>query len=237
MISVIIPTLDAEKGLAETLGALVPAAVEGVVREVIIVDGGSTDRTGAIAEDSGATFVVRTGGRGYQLAAGARKAKFPWLLFLHADTVLEPGWEREASAFMSGIESGKRPPSAAAFRFALDDIGARPRILEALVALRCAVLRLPYGDQGLLVSRSLYDGMGGYNPLPVMEDVDVVRRLKRGRLSMLRARAVTDARRFREQGYIRRSARNLTCLGMYFLGVSTGTIDRVYRGRPRINYP
>jgi rSAM/selenodomain-associated transferase 2 len=237
VISVIIPTLNAEKRLAETLAALVPAAVDGLVRDVIIVDGGSTDRTAAIADDAGAAFIVRTGGRGHQLATGARRAKFPWLLFLHADTVLEPGWEREACTFMAAVDGGKRPLSAAAFRFALDDVGARARTLEALVALRCAVLRLPYGDQGLLIPRSLYDGVGGYNPLPIMEDVDIVRRLKRRRLSMLRARATTDAQRFKEQGYMRRSARNLTCLSLYFLGVSTSTIDRIYSRRAAINSP
>lgn len=235
MISVVIPTLDAEKGLAEALGALVPATVDGLVREVIIIDGGSADRTAAIADDAGATFVVRTGGRGHQLAAGARRAKFPWLLFLHSDTVLEPGWEREAAGFMAGVDSGKRPLSAAAFRFALDDAGARARVLERFVALRCALFRVPYGDQGLLIPKPLYDSIGGYNPLPIMEDVEIARRLGRRRLSMLRARAVTDARRFNEEGYARRSARNLSCLGLYFLGVSTGTIDRIYHRRPRIN--
>jgi rSAM/selenodomain-associated transferase 2 len=237
VISVVIPTLDAEKGLAETLGALVPATVDGLVREVIIIDGGSTDRTAAIADDAGATFVVRTGGRGHQLAAGARRAKFPWLLFLHADTVLEPGWEREAASFMSGVDNGKRALGAAAFRFALDDVAARARVLERFVALRCALFRLPYGDQGLLIPKPLYDRIGGYNPHPVMEDVEIARRLGRRRLSMLRARAVTDARRFKEEGYARRTARNLSCLGLYFLGVSTGTIDRIYRRRPRINSP
>lgn len=229
MISVIIPTLDSEKGLAATLGALVPAAVEGLVGEVIIIDGGSTDGTAAIADDAGATFIVRTGGRGHQLAAGARRAKFPWLLFLHADTVLEPGWEREAAAFMAGIDNAKRACGAAAFRFALGDRGARARTLERLVALRCALFRLPYGDQGLLIPRPLYERVGGYNPYPIMEDVDIVRRLRRRRMSMLRARAITDARRFKERGYFRRSTRNLLCLGLFFLGVSTATIDRIYR--------
>ena len=235
MISVIIPTLDAEKGLPAALGALVPAAVDGLVREVIIVDGGSTDRTAAVADDAGAAFVVRTGGRGHQLVAGARRAKLPWLLFLHADTVLEPGWEREAAGFMAGVDNGKRALGAAAFSFALDDTGARARALEHLVALRCALFRLPYGDQGLLIPRRLYDQIGGYNPHPVMEDVDIVRRLERRRLSMLRSRAVTDARKFKDHGYVSRSARNLSCLGLYFLGVSTGTIDRIYHRRSGIN--
>src|SRR5262245_18645941 len=123
MISVIIPTLNAEAGLAPTLAALVPAALDGLVREVIVVDGGSAARTAAIADDAGATFITRSGGRGPQLSAGAAQARFPWLLFLHADTVLDPGWEREAMAFMEAIDTGRRRPTAAAFRFALDDEG------------------------------------------------------------------------------------------------------------------
>ena len=126
MISVIIPTLNAQSGLAATLTALVPATVDGIVREVIVVDGGSTDRTAAIADEAGTRFVTRSGGRGYQLLAGAHRARFPWLLFLHADTVLQSGWEREATALMEAVDSGKRPLTAAAFRFALDDAGIGP---------------------------------------------------------------------------------------------------------------
>jgi rSAM/selenodomain-associated transferase 2 len=228
MISVIIPTLNAEAGLARTLAALVPAAVDGLVREVIVIDGGSSDRTAAVAEEAGATFHVRSGGRGYQLVAGAHRARFPWLLFLHADTVLEPGWEGEASAFMAAVDTGKRPLAAAAFRFALDDAGFRPRLLERLVAARCALLRLPYGDQGLLIPRLLYADIGGYRSHPLMEDVDIVLRLGRRRLAMLRSRAATSAVRYRSDGYLRRSLRNLVCLTLYFLGVPTPVIRRVY---------
>ena len=229
MISVIIPTLNAEAGLGGALAALVPAAVDGLVREVIVVDGGSGDRTAAIVEQAGAQLFLRSGGRGYQLEAGARRARFPWLLFLHADTVLESGWERDAVAFMEAVDGGKRALAAAAFRFGLDDTGLRPRVLERLVAMRCALLRLPYGDQGLLIPKLLYADLGGYNPHPLMEDVDIVRRLGRRRMVMLRSRAVTSAARYRNDGYLRRSARNLACITCYFLGVPTTVISRIYR--------
>jgi rSAM/selenodomain-associated transferase 2 len=228
MISVIIPTLNAEAGLAQTLAALVPAAVDGLVKEVIVIDGGSTDGTAAIAEEAGASFVARSGGRGYQLTAGARRSRFPWLLFLHADTVLEAGWEREAAAFMDAIDGGRRPPAAAAFRFALDDAGFRPRLIERLVAIRCALLRLPYGDQGLLIPKPLYADVGGYGSHPLMEDVDLVLRLGRRRVAMLRSLAVTSAVRYRRDGYLRRSARNLTCLLLFFLRAPAAVIRRVY---------
>jgi rSAM/selenodomain-associated transferase 2 len=228
MISVIIPTLNAQSGLAATLTALVPATVDGIVREVIVVDGGSTDKTAAIADDAGTQFVTRSGGRGYQLLSGAHRARFPWLLFLHADTVLQPGWEREATALMEAVDSGKRPLTAAAFRFALDDVGFGPRMLEQLVRLRCAVFRLPYGDQGLLLPKLLYTEIGGFSALPLMEDVDIARKLKRRRLTMLQSRAVTGPQRFKRSGYLRRSARNLTCLTLYFLRVPHSVIARFY---------
>ncbi|MGD9828626.1 MAG: TIGR04283 family arsenosugar biosynthesis glycosyltransferase [Hyphomicrobiaceae bacterium] len=228
MITVVIPTLNAERVLAATLTALVPAAVEGLVREVIIVDGGSSDHTARIVEAAGAELVTAQKGRGSQLAAGAKAARQPWLLFLHADTVLEAGWESEALAFIERVDGGARPESAAAFKFSLDDIGFAPRALETLVSLRCLLLRLPYGDQGLLVPRRLYESVGGYQPLPLMEDVAMVRGLGRKRIVMLRSRATTSAVRFRRDGYLLRSLRNMSCVALFLLRVPTRHIVRLY---------
>lgn len=228
MITVVIPTLNAEAGLAASLMSLVSATVDGLVREVIIVDGGSTDRTLAIVDQAGATLLKTAAGRGGQLAAGARAARMPWLLFLHADTILEPGWEREVQAFIGRVDIGQRAQTAAAFRFALDDMGLMPRIIETGVAIRCALMRLPYGDQGLLVSRRLYAEIGGYRDLPLMEDVDIVRRLGRSRIAILRARAVTSAIRYRRDGYLRRTARNLVCLLLFYGRVPPRLIAKIY---------
>lgn len=228
MISVVIPTLNAESCLAPTLSALVPAAVDGIVREVIIVDGGSRDRTREIADGAGAVIVSADGGRGAQLAAGAVAARSRWLLFLHADTVLETGWESEARALIERVDAGRAAETAAAFRFALDDAGPMPRLLERMVSARCALFRLPYGDQGLLIPRALYDRLGGYRPFPLMEDVDLVRRLGRRRTLLLRSRAVTSAVRYRRDGYLRRSTRNLVCLALFYMRVSPTTIRRFY---------
>ena len=126
MISVIIPTLNAEATLAATLTALVPAAVDGLVREVIVVDGGSTDKTADIVEDAGAQLLRKSGGRGYQLTVGAKRAKQPWLLFLHADTVLEAGWERAAGLFMERVDGKPERASAGVFRFAHGSFRSRP---------------------------------------------------------------------------------------------------------------
>jgi rSAM/selenodomain-associated transferase 2 len=228
MISVVIPTLNAGESLAATLTALVPAAVEGMVREVVIVDGGSTDVTARIAEDAGALFVRAPAGRGTQLRAGAGHTRCDWLLFLHADTVLESGWEREVCALIARVGDGGRPPTAATFRYALDDIGMKPRLLEAMVGLRCLLFRLPYGDQGLLIPRRLYDAIGGYRDMALMEDVDIVRRLGRRRLVLMRSRAVTSAARYRKEGYALRIARNLSCLTLYYMRVPIRHIRRLY---------
>jgi rSAM/selenodomain-associated transferase 2 len=219
MISVVIPTLDAEATLPDTLSALIPASLDGLVREVIVVDAGSKDHTREIADWAGADVIETGPGRGSQLAAGAAAARQPWLLFLNSDTVLDHGWEREASHFMEKVDKAPSRQAAAAFRFSLDDEGAAPRLLEGLARLRFAGLRLPYGAQGLLIPRLLYDAVGGYRELPAMEDVDIARRLGRRRIKLLRTRAVSSARGYREDGYLRRVLNNQIALVRYALGV------------------
>ncbi|HXG79089.1 MAG TPA: TIGR04283 family arsenosugar biosynthesis glycosyltransferase [Methyloceanibacter sp.] len=228
MISVIIPTLNAERTLADCLSALVPAVVDGIVQEAIVVDGGSTDATVAIAEAAGTHLLSAPTGRGLQLEVGAAHARGNWLLFLHADTVLEPDWPEEARSFIERVEAGRRGQAAAVFRFALDDDGIMPRLAERLVALRCGLFALPYGDQGLLISRRLYNRLGGFRPLPLMEDVDLVRRLKRHELVMLKSRAVTSSERYRREGYLARSLRNLGCILLYYLRVPAHVLARLY---------
>lgn len=237
MISVVIPTYNAEASLAATLTALVPAFVEGLIREVIIADGGSVDRTLAIASQSGANVVTAAMGRGAQLKAGVAQARFSWLMFLHADTVLEPGWEREVSNFIDRFGDGRLPPKAACFRFALDDVGLSPRIVEMGVAIRTTVFKLPYGDQGLLVPHALYTETGGFSDLPIMEDVDFVRRLGRSRILQLRSRAVTSAIRYRQNGYLRRTLRNQACLALYMMHMPPSRIAKYYEPAGRVQPP
>jgi rSAM/selenodomain-associated transferase 2 len=227
MISVVIPALNAEATLPATLTALVPAALEGVVREVVVVDGGSTDRTREIADHAGAEVVTAPPNRGAQLRAGAHAARHPWLLFLNADTVLDAGWEREADSFMERVDNGASRHAAAAFRFALDDDGFAPRALEALVRLRCALFRLPYGDQGLLVPRHRYDEVGGHRTLPLTEDTDLVRRLGMRRVKLLSSRAVGSAARYRREGYVRRALGNLWQRILYSLRLAPARAARL----------
>ena len=217
-LSVVIPTLNAESCLGACLDAL--AGVD----EVVVVDGGSTDATVRIAEQAGARLVVAPRGRGVQLRAGAEAARGEWMLFLHADTRLEPRWRSAAERHVRSA-----PGKAACFRFRLDDKARQARLIERGVAARVRLLGLPYGDQGLLISRSLYDAVGGYRPLPLMEDVDLVRRIGRRRLGVLPADAVTSADRWRRDGWLRRSAKNLACLLLYRAGVAPERIAAFYR--------
>ncbi len=229
MISVIIPTLNPEKRFSNCLAALIPAVLKGMISEVIVVDGGSTDPfVSKICDSAGAEYLQAPRGRGTQMAAGAEIARGKWLLFLHSDTVLEQGWEEEVSSYIEYIENGERKPSAAAFKFALDDFGTMPRILESLVSWRCFLFKLPYGDQGLLVPKQLYQDLGGFKKIPLMEDVDIVQRLGRRRVIILRHHAVTSALRFKNEGYFFRSFRNISCLMLYYLRVPPRYIERLY---------
>ena len=191
MISVVIPTLNAERKLPRCFDSLIAAAVGGVVREVIIADSGSSDSTLAIADAAGARVVAAGKSRSDCLIAGAAAAKSDWLLFLHPETALEPGWDNEVEFFIA--KAMPERPEAAVFRFALEDFGAKARRAEAKAALRGWLLALPYGDQGLLIPKRFYKKLGGYRGLAAMEDADLVRRIGRRRLLHLRARAINQA--------------------------------------------
>ena len=216
-IAVIIPTLNAAASLPAALAALGP------VGEVIVVDGGSSDATPDAARAAGARVIAATIGRGQQFAAGIQAASLPWLLLLHADTRLAPGWRDDAACHMR-TNLGK----AAYFRFALDSIDPRARRLERMVAWRCRVLGLPYGDQGLLVHRDTLRAAGGMRALPLMEDVDLIRRIGRARLVGLTSAAVTSAAKWERDGWYLRSVRNLFCLALWRLGVPPSLIARIY---------
>jgi rSAM/selenodomain-associated transferase 2 len=224
-LSVIIPTLNAAGGLRRSLPPLAAFESLDLLRELILADGGSSDGTLAIGEAAGATTVRVERGRGAQLAAGAAAASGEWLLFLHADTVLDAGWADSVYDFMTNDENRRR---AGYFRFALDDDGVAPRLLEHAVTLRCRWLGLPYGDQGLLISREFYNSLGGYPALSLMEDVALVRRIGRRRLAPVVGRATTSAVRYQRDGYVLRPLRNLLCLSLYFLGAPQRLLRRLY---------
>lgn len=220
-LSVVIPALDA----ARTIGATLESVDGEPVSEIVVADGGSTDGTAAIAEAAGAHVVRAERGRGTQLRAGAEAAGGDWLLFLHADTVLTASWRAEARNFMTIPSNAGR---AGVFRFRLDSRAPQARRLESRVDWRCRTFGLPYGDQGLLIARGLYDAVGGFDPVPIMEDVAIVRRIGRKRLQFFDAAAVTSAAKYERDGWRGRPARNLVCLGLHFAGLPPRWIARLY---------
>jgi rSAM/selenodomain-associated transferase 2 len=222
-VSALIPTLNAAASLPVTLGAL-----RGAVAEIIIADGGSSDATRDIAQASGAQVISAPRGRGPQLRAAADVATQPWLLAIHADTRPGPGWQEELAGFIAQPEAAAK---AAHFRFALNDPAPEARRLEAMVAWRCRWLGLPYGDQGLLIARDFYRKLGGYEPVPLMEDVALIRRIGRKRLVALPPAFITSAEKWQRDGWYARSARNLFCLSLWFAGVSPARIARIYARR------
>jgi rSAM/selenodomain-associated transferase 2 len=219
-ISVVIPTLNAEAGLAATLASLGEGLAEGLIREVVVSDGGSGDGTLALAETAGALILHGPAGRGAQLAGGAGAAQGAWLLFLHADTRLLPGW---AAAARAHLATGK----AGWFRLEFDAGGPMPRIAERWANLRAAA-GLPFGDQGLLIPRALYTEAGGHPPLPLMEDMALARAL-RGRFARIEAVALTSADRYLRRGWLRQGAGNLWRQARFLAGADPARLARSYR--------
>lgn len=219
-ISIVIPTLDAEGELPDCLKALFEGLGAGLIRELIISDGGSRDATLAVADEAGGRLVTGPPSRGGQLRRGCAAARGEWLLVLHADTVLEAGWAQVVADHIDGSGQG------AYFRLAFRARGFAPRWVAGWANLRSRFLGLPYGDQGLLLRRSEYQRAGGYPDQPLMEDVALVRALPR--LAALPVYACTGAGRYARGGWLRRGARNLWTLARYFAGADPARLARSY---------
>ena len=224
-ISIVIPTLNAVDELPGTLAALGEGLEAGILRELVLSDGGSEDDIETLATEAGADLVRGPAGRGGQLARGAAAAKGAWLLFLHADTRLSEGWSRAAQAHMR-----ENPRMAGYFRLRFRTEGIAPRLAAGWANLRSRRFGLPYGDQGLLIPRPLYDSVGGYRDIPLMEDVEMARALS-GRLALLPAEALTSAARYENGGWIRHGAGNLARLARHRLGADPETLAAEYRRR------
>jgi len=220
-VSVVIPTLNAEGGLPDTLLALMEGLASGIIREVIISDGGSSDATQRICEDAGAVWVLGAPSRGGQLKRGAEAAQGEWLMFLHADTVLSAGWTKAVEAHLITGQAG-----FGSLRFS--DGGLAGRIVAGWANLRSRVFGLPYGDQSLLLPRTLYEQVGGFQDIPLMEDVAMARALK-GRIQPLDYTATTSAVRYQKQGWMRRGRKNLWLITRYLAGASPERLAEEYR--------
>ena len=221
-VSVVIPTLNAAATLPATAASLLPGVTEGLIAELVVSDGGSTDATCAIARDLGATVVEGAPGRGGQIARGVKAATAPWCLILHADTRLSGNWLRAAEDHMA-----RHADIAGHFRLAFDSPRIAARLVEWGGNRRARHLGLPWGDQGLLIRRDLLDRVGGIPTLPLMEDVALARALK-GHLRELDATALTSFARYDREGWLTRVARNARLLLLYRLGTPPEALARRY---------
>lgn len=229
-VSVVIPTLNEAVSLPRLLADL--AAVP-VVREVIVVDGGSRDGTPALAAAAGARVIEAPVGRGSQLRAGAAAARGPWLCFLHADVRVPPDARDELAA-----TAGDAGCQAAVWRLAIDAEGWWFRVVEWGTDWRSRLGGLPYGDQGLLVRRALYERVGGHPGIPIMEDVALARALARHTaVRYLRSALRVSARRWHREGPMRTWVRNGVLLGAYLAGLPPERLAAWYRPEPGTRPP
>ncbi|WP_321394887.1 TIGR04283 family arsenosugar biosynthesis glycosyltransferase [uncultured Desulfuromusa sp.] len=221
LLSVIIPTLNEASVLGTTLNALQKS--DDI--EIIVADADSQDGTGDIASRHGAKLLKVTTGRADQLNQGVKNSQGRYLLFLHADTLLPPDYR---ALILTALDN----PStvAGAFRFKTDISSLAMRIVEWGTNVRSSILKWPYGDQGLFMERRIFDEMGGFSALPIMEDFELIRRLRhRGRIVTLNQEAMTSARRWKKLGILRTTIINQLMIAGFLMGISSKTLSRFYR--------
>jgi len=220
-ISIVIPTLNEAESLPATLASCKNAAV----LEVIVADGGSSDSTAIRAHSAGAHVLQAPRGRAAQMNMGAAEARGEVLLFLHADTLLPRGFGDEIGRVL------REPGTAAgAFRFRVQQTGLIYRLIERGVAFRSRCFSLPYGDQGLFLSRDVFHQVGGFPDLPIMEDFELVRRLAGiGKIRISNLAAMTSPRRWAATGPLRMTLINQIVIVGYYAGVPPFRLHAWYR--------
>ena len=232
-LSVVIPALDEAAHIENAVRGAFDAPSDPADVEVIVVDGGSADATASLASAAGARVILFERGRARQLQAGVRASGGDVLLLLHADTRLPRGW---ASAVRSALRDER--VVGGAFRFRFDERSAVLRFIELGARLRSGLFRLPYGDQALFVRRRALEAIGGIPDVPLMEDLDLVQRIKReGRLALLAAPAVTSARRYIEAGPLRAMLRHWLAAAAWTLGVDRRRIAHWSNRTPQDSTP
>lgn len=227
-IAVVIPALDEADRIQSTIRSAMAPGVE-----VLVVDGGSRDATRARASEAGARVIQSQPGRARQLAVGVGAVDAEAVVFLHGDTRLPPGW---SDAVRRALADPEVAGGAFSLRFARGELrGASPaargalRLVEGVARLRSRWLRLPYGDQALFARSRALAAAGGVPQAPLMEDLDLVRGLRRvGRLALLREEATTSPRRHLRRGVLRTAARNALALAAFALGLDRERVRRWY---------
>ena len=223
-LSVVIPVRDEARGLPPLLADL--AAAPALVAEVVVVDGDSRDGSATVARLAGARVLSAPPGRGSQLRQGIAASRAPWLLLLHGDGRLPEGWAESVAAAIAQGEG-----RAWAFRLAISGADPALRLVELAVSLRSRWRSLPYGDQGLLLSRTLHERAGGIAPLPLMEDLEFVLRLRRlAPIQLLPGALRVSDRRWRRLGVWQTTVANARLRRDWRRGESPNRLAQRYRG-------
>jgi len=218
-LSIIIPTLNESKNLPLLLSDLSEINNKS---ETLIIDSTSKDKTRDIAFINGTRFYkINENNRGLQLNYGARKAKGEWLLFIHADSRLKFSWSREIIDIIK-----KESNFIYYFNFKVNNKSFTYRFLEFFVNLRCFLLKTPYGDQGLLISKDNFKTQGGYKTIPIMEDFDFISRINKKNLRSLKTPIFTSSRKWNEINFVLQSLKNWNFRRLMKKGHS---IKRIYK--------
>ncbi|MDP6380336.1 MAG: TIGR04283 family arsenosugar biosynthesis glycosyltransferase [Phycisphaerae bacterium] len=221
LISVVIPTLNE----ADHIAGAIASASGGRNVEIIVSDGGSDDGTVEAAQRAGARVVSSPRGRARQMNAGALAARGEMLLFLHADTRLPQWFDEHIRPIL-----GRPGVVAGAFAFSIDSPRPALRVIERLANLRAKRAKMPYGDQAIFLRAEVFDKLGGFPDMPIMEDLELVRRLRRlGQIVIAPAAAVTSGRRWSHLGPLRTTLINQVVIAGYYLGVSPARLAGWYR--------
>ena len=221
LLSIVIPTLNSTNLISSTLLSLSEGIEASLIKELIISDGNSTDDIKKLSNEIGAVFIKGQKGRGIQLRRGAMKATGEWILFIHSDTILPPGW---AIAFLKHI---KNQENAGYCKLSFDDPSLIAKVISFGANLRSSIFKLPYGDQGLLISKKLYNEIGGYPDLPLMEDVAIVKLLKQ-KIQLVPVTIKTSAFKYKRDGWLKRSINNITLLIRFKFGADPRELAKLY---------
>lgn len=227
MITAIFAARNVETSLAYALQALVPAVMDGVLREVIAIDRASSDGTADVADAAGCEIIEGSEVLEEDLRLAADRARSDWLLFLSPATVLESGWHGDALEFIDrSLEAGTARSCAAVFRLDRGRRSSRSRVAEGLATFRTKALAAPYEEQGLLIPRALYRSLGGRRTLTAMADIDLTRRIGRRHLTLLGKHAMAHMPQ-EETGGTVQAVRNAICLALFVLRLPPSLIGRL----------
>ncbi|HAZ07815.1 MAG TPA: glycosyltransferase [Elusimicrobia bacterium] len=225
-ISIIIPARNEERNIAEALSRLRRAS-NGNRIEIIVADGRSSDRTVEVSQ-SAADKVIRVSqaGRAMQMQEGAQAASGDLLLFLHADTKLPADWKEQLTQAWSCGEK----PAATAFKLGFDNDDPFYRLISRAANLRTALTGVPYGDQAIAVDREVFLRVGGFPPVPLMEEYLLIAKLRPlGRVVILPGKVATSVRRYEKNGRLFNALRNAVITALFYLGVPPRSLARLYR--------